>query len=238
MGGESTRPMATPVSLEQELERTIPVIERIRKQSPEVMMSIDTFKAKVAEEAVKAGAVIVNDISGGIADAKMLGTVAELGVPYILMHMRGTPHTMRSAENTAYGNVVRDVHDSLLARVSLAEEAGISRWNLILDPGVGFAFKTRHNLEVVGGLSQLRPLNLPVLVGPSKKGFLGELLKEKDLLFGDEKTNADSTARQWATAGIVSACAAHKADIVRVHDLPAMAQLLGIVDSVVRRKSL
>jgi dihydropteroate synthase/2-amino-4-hydroxy-6-hydroxymethyldihydropteridine diphosphokinase len=237
VGGESTRPMSSPVSLEQELDRVLPVIECIRKQSPEVVLSIDTTKAKVAEEAIKAGAMVVNDVSGGTADQHMLGVVAELGVPYILMHMRGNSQTMRSVQNTSYDDVVRDVHASLLSRALAAEKAGINRWNLILDPGVGFALKTHQNLQVIGSLSRLRPLGLPLLVGPSKKGFLGELLKERNLLFGEEKQSADSSSRQWATAGIVAACASQGADIVRVHDLPAMAQMLGIVDSVTRNST-
>jgi dihydropteroate synthase len=234
VGGESTRPMSEPISLEQELDRVLPVIERIRKQYPEVVVSIDTTKSKVAEEAVKAGAMVVNDISGGVADQSMLGVVAKLGVPYILMHLRGNSQTMRNPENVKYLDVAREVHDSLRKRALAAEKAGINRWNLILDPGIGFAFKTHQNLEVIRDLSRIRPLNLPLLVGPSRKGFLGELLHEKNLLFGEEKKSADSPARMWATAGIVSTCAAYGVDIVRVHDLPAMAQMLGVVDSVVR----
>lgn len=234
VGGESTRPMAAPVSADEELARVIPVIERVLKRNPEVVMSIDTMKAKVAEEAVRAGAQIVNDISGGEADENMLGVIARLSVPCVLMHLRGNSRTMRSEENTRYADLASDVHDSLQRRALAAEMAGINRWNIILDPGVGFSFQAHQNLELIRSLFLLRPLGLPLLVGPSRKGFLGELLKEKSLLFPEKAEGASSQARLWATAGVVSSCAMYGADIVRVHDLPQMAQLLGIVDSVSR----
>ncbi|KAL7576569.1 hypothetical protein ACA910_018061 [Epithemia clementina (nom. ined.)] len=177
IGGESTRPGAQPVPVDEELQRTIPVIARLRQVS-DICISIDTRNAAVAQAAIQAGADMVNDVSGGCHDPAMLETVASLGVPMILMHMRGTPQTMQSmTQYSTTTTVEQEVAEVLMQRVQAAEQAGISRWQLVVDPGIGFAKDQTGNLRLLKHLSQIRASvnNLPLLVGTSRKGFLGKL---------------------------------------------------------------
>jgi dihydropteroate synthase len=169
IGGESTRPGADRVSEAEEIARTIPVIKELAKQG--VKISIDTMRASTAEEAIKAGASIINDVSGGLADPLMLQTAARLHVPYIATHWRGQSKDMNS--KAIYGDVVSDVISELQERIDAALDAGISRDNLIIDPGLGFAKDADHNWAIIDAIDQFVAMGYPVLVGGSRKRFLG-----------------------------------------------------------------
>jgi dihydropteroate synthase len=169
IGGESTRPGADRVSEAEEIARTIPVIKELAKQG--VKISIDTMRASTAEAAIKAGASIINDVSGGLADPLMLQTAARLHVPYIAMHWRGQSKDMNS--KAIYGDVVSDVISELQERIDAALDAGISRDNLIIDPGLGFAKDADHNWAIIDAIDQFVAMGYPVLVGGSRKRFLG-----------------------------------------------------------------
>ena len=230
VGGQSSRPNAPDITAEEEIARILPAIEAI-KSLPEatgVAISVDTYRATVAEAAVKAGAHIVNDISAGLLDPEMLPTVARLGCTYIMMHMRGTPATMQDEENCSYPDgVIPTIASELRARIDAAQTAGIRRWRIILDPGVGFAKTQEQNSEVLRELGKLRTAprikNYPWLVGSSRKGFIGKITgvqKAKD--------------RSWGTAATVTAAVHGGADIVRVHDVKEMAQVAKMADAMYR----
>lgn len=195
-------------------------------EAKNVAVSIDTYRADVAAEAVCAGAHIVNDVSAGLMDDAMLPTVAKLGCTVCLMHMRGTPETMNSLAHYPDG-VVETVGRELLARVKAAEDAGIRRWRIILDPGIGFAKKQEHNLELLRRLNELRRYpglqGLPWLVGTSRKAFVGRITGVKE-----------AKERVWGTAATVTAAIQGGADIVRVHDVQEMAQVAKMADAVWR----
>lgn len=230
VGGQSTRPGAVLISAELELGRVLPVIQLIRSlpEAEKVAISVDTFYASVAEASVAAGADIINDVSAGLMDREMLPTVARLGCTICLMHMRGDPATM--ANLTEYPNgLLTDVSNELSARVRAAEAAGIRRWRIILDPGIGFSKTTEQNLQLLRLMSALRAspdlYGCPWLVGTSRKAFIGKItgVKEpKDRLLG--------------TAVAVSHAISGGADIVRVHDVPEMAQVAKLTDAIWRRE--
>jgi dihydropteroate synthase len=218
IGGESTRPDARPVAAEQELARVIPVIQAMRRQGLETPISIDTTKAVVAEAAVRAGADMVNDVSGGVLDPAMLPTVARLGVPICLMHMRGNPSTMQQL--TDYQDVVTEVGDFLAAQIAGALQHGIDRTNIIVDPGIGFAKTYDRNIELLRNLRLLRQrLDLPLLVGVSRKSFIGHILDRPV-----------PQQRGWGTAAACCAAIANGADILRVHDVAAIYDVSRVAD--------
>ncbi|KAI9799488.1 MAG: trifunctional dihydropteroate synthetase [Piccolia ochrophora] len=228
VGGQSSRPGADDISPQEEVARVVPVIEAIRTipGGRDVAISIDTYRALVAEEAVKAGADMVNDISGGTMDEAMLPTVARLGVTICLMHMRGTPQTMTKL--TSYPNgLIPTVGQELRDRVRAAEAAGVRRWRMMLDPGIGFAKNQAQNLEILRGFSQLKEMDglkeLPWLVGASRKGFIGKITGV-----------AEAKERSWGTAAAVAAAVAGGADIVRVHDVKEMSQVVKMADAIWR----
>jgi dihydropteroate synthase len=169
VGGESTRPGADRVSQEEEIARTIPVIAELAKHGATI--SIDTMRASTAQEAVQAGAAIINDVSGGLADDAMLQTAAQLKVPYIAMHWRGQSKDMNS--KAVYGDVVTDVISELNERIEAALDAGIEKNNLIIDPGIGFAKDVEHNWAIIDSIERFVSMGYPVLVGASRKRFLG-----------------------------------------------------------------
>ena len=220
IGGESTRPNAEAVSIEEELQRVIPVIERLRKESS-IPISIDTTKAVVAQKAIAAGADIVNDISGATFDREMLSTVAKLNVPIILMHMRGNPKTMQSL--TDYDDVVREVQEFLKTQVGKAIACGIKRSNIIIDPGIGFAKKAPQSLELLQRLNELKALSLPMLVGVSRKSFMRPILHQDD-----------AKQRVWGTAAACYSAIARGADILRVHDVAQMHDVCRVADAIER----
>ena len=209
VGGESTRPGAERISVETELTRVIPVIEQLSARG--MYVSIDTMRAEVARAAIAAGARMVNDVSGGLADPDMLPTVAELGVPVVLMHWRGPSKTMQ--ENIEYGNVVTDVCTELQQQAVRALAAGIERNNIILDPGIGFGKTFEHNWELLHQLDSLQALGYPVLVGVSRKRFLGALLAQSD---GSPRPERE---RDTASAVIAAQVLRRGAWGVRVHSV-------------------
>uniref|UniRef100_A0A0E0EEE9 Pterin-binding domain-containing protein n=1 Tax=Oryza meridionalis TaxID=40149 RepID=A0A0E0EEE9_9ORYZ len=219
IGAQSTRPFARRLSADEELERLVPVLDAITG-IPEMegkLLSVDTFYAEVAAEAVKRGVHIVNDVSGGQIDPRILEVVAELGVPYVTMHMRGDPSTMQSEQNLLYGDVCKEVASELYKRVRQAELSGIPLWRIVLDPGIGFSKNSKHNLEVIMGLESIRTeigkmslgaSHVPILLGPSRKRFLGEICNRVN------PTERDAATMVVATAGILNG-----ANIVRVHNV-------------------
>jgi dihydropteroate synthase len=222
IGGESTRPGAAAVSSKEELKRVIPVIQGIRQQGLQIPISIDTTKALVAKAAIEAGANIVNDVSGGIFDPDMLKTVAALGVPIALMHLRGTPATMQQL--TEYQDLVTEVGDFLEDRMQIAVDWGIDRSQLIIDPGIGFAKTADQSIELLRNLPILRQrLQLPLLVGVSRKSFIGHILQQPD-----------PQQRVWGTAAACCVAIANGADILRVHDVAAMYDVRRVADALFR----
>ena len=207
IGGESTRPGAERVSEAEEIERTIPVITELAKHGARI--SIDTMRANTAEAAVKAGASIINDVSGGLADAKMLQTAARLGVPYIAMHWRGQSKEMNS--KAIYNDVVIDVISELQERITAALDAGIEVGNLIIDPGLGFAKDAEHNWKIIDSVQSFVELGYPVLIGASRKRFLG----------GD---NPDE--REQATIDLTKRLATTGVWAVRVHSVKPHKEVL------------
>jgi len=200
VGGESTRPGAPPVPPARELDRVLPVLERLRG----LPLSIDTRRASVAARALDAGVLVVNDVSAG-ADPEMLPLVAERGAGLVLMHMRGDPATMQA--DPRYDDVVREVEDYLLGRAATAEAAGVARDRILLDPGIGFGKTVVHNLALLAALPRLAGRGYPVLVGVSRKSFLGAI------------TGRDAAGRGDATTAAVALAAFHGAAVVRVHDV-------------------
>jgi len=220
VGGQSTRPGAAEISLEEELDRVLSVLQVLR-QEISVPISVDTTRAAVARAAVvETGADLVNDISGAI-DPDMLSTVAQLGVPIVLMHMRGTPQTMQQLTN--YEDLMGEIYQFLESRIAAAIAAGIDRSRIIIDPGIGFAKTYNQNLEILRRLSVFRSLKCPILVGPSRKGFIGRILNQPE-----------PKARIWGTAAACCAAIAHGADILRVHDVREMRDVCRVADAIFR----
>ena len=226
IGGESTRPGAEDVLLEEELRRTIPVIQRIRELSSDVPISIDTRRSAVARAAVQAGADLVNDVSGGSFDPDMLSTVAGLGVPIVLMHMRGTPKTMQTM--TEYENVVDDVANALSEASQAATAAGIPRWLQVADPGIGFAKDMQGNLSLLRHLARIRTVtnHLPMLIGTSRKGFLGTLTGVKEAVDRDYATVASCVAALCLDEQCSSGT------ILRVHNPAAMVPAVKVMEAI------
>jgi dihydropteroate synthase len=215
VGGESTRPGASPVDEAEELRRVLPVIERIRGLLP---ISIDTTKAAVAARAIEAGAVVVNDVSGATADPEMLSVVATRGAAIILMHRKGTPQTM--GRLARYRDVVDEVKAFLGARIEAALAAGVARGRIAVDPGIGFAKNATHNLTLLARIDEIVALGFPVVVGASRKRFLGSLLDLPPV----ERLEGTVTASLLAVDG--------GARIVRVHDVAPMARALRVAQAI------
>jgi len=219
VGGESTRPGSAPVSADEELERVHPVIQRLAELHPAVPISIDTRKANVAAEALDAGATIVNDVSGG-ADPAMFDVVRDREAAVVLMHMRGDPTTMQEAPH--YDDVVGEVHEYLRQRIEAAELAGIDPERIAIDPGIGFGKDLDHNLELMHGVDAFLDLGRPVLVGPSRKKFIGTIL---DLPMEE---------RVEGTVGAVVWMVARGAHLVRVHDVKEVVRAVRVSDAIAR----
>ncbi len=218
VGGESTRPGSEPVSAGEERDRVVFVIETLASKSP-VPISVDTRKPEVARAALEAGAVIVNDISGG-RSPEMFEAVRAAGAGMVLMHMQGEPKDMQEAPH--YDDVVAEVHEYLRERIEVAEFAGIQPDRLCLDPGIGFGKDLHHNLALMRHIDALLDLGRPVLVGPSRKRFIGTLL------------DAPEDDRVEGTAAAVAWLAGRGAHIVRVHDVRAMVRVVRVVDAIAR----
>ncbi len=220
VGGESTRPGAEPVPLEEELRRVVPAVEALR-EAVEVPISVDTTKAEVARQALQAGADLVNDISALRFDPDMARVVAEAGCGVVLMHMKGTPKDMQ--RNPQYADVVAEVREFLAERLRWADQQGISRDRVVLDPGFGFGKRPEHNLALVRNLRVFRDLGCPVLLGPSRKSTIGVVVG-----------GLPPAERVEGTAAVVALAVAYGADVVRVHDVRVMARVVRMADAVVR----
>ena len=218
VGGESTRPGAVRVPLDEERRRVVPVVRRLVEAG--AVVSVDTTRAVVAQEAVDAGAVVVNDVSGGLADPAMSGVVARTGVVYVAMHWRGHADVMDSLAQ--YDDVVADVRAELATRLAAVIEAGARPEQVVLDPGLGFAKPGSDNWPLLAHLDALHTLGRPVLVGASRKRFLGHLLA------GADGVPAPPTARDGATAAVTALAAAAGAWCVRVHDVPGSADAVRV----------
>lgn len=218
IGGESTRPGAEQVSESEELKRVIPVIEKIRTDNPTILISIDTTKASVAKHAVEAGADIINDVSGLSFDNNMIGIVESFNIPVVIMHMKGNPKNMQLNPN--YKDIVNEILDFFKMKIKIAIQSGINRSMIILDPGIGFGKTVEHNFELLSRLNEFNVLELPIMIGPSRKSFIGITL---DLPPED---------RLEGTAAAVSAGVMNGASIVRVHDVKSMKRVVRIIEKV------
>jgi len=229
VGGESTRPGSQPLSAAEETERVLPVIEAIVHEFPEAIISIDTYKAKVAEAAFRAGAHILNDVWGLRADPELASVAASSGVPVVLMHNRSNPASVEVRAQlgnayigSTYENLMEDVRRELLFSVDLAAKAGIEASRIILDPGIGFGKTREHNLELINRLAEIRALGFPVLLGSSRKSFIGFTL------------DLPADQRIEGTAATVAVGITRGADIIRVHDVKEMARIAKMTDAIVR----
>ena len=218
IGGESTRPGAEPVSAKEELNRVIPVIEQLRART-DIMISIDTSKSEVAAAALNAGALIINDVTAGRGDEKMLPLAATRKAALVLMHMQGEPRTMQ--ENPQYGDVVREVADFFRQQYTRALECGVDPMRLAFDPGIGFGKTLEHNLSLLKHLESLRVHDRPLAIGVSRKSSLGKLIGSNEM-----------AARRAPTIALTAILRARGADIVRVHDVKENVAALRTVEEV------
>jgi dihydropteroate synthase len=219
VGGESTRPGSLSVDVEEELRRAIPVIAEIHRQRPEACISIDTRRRVVAEAASAAGARMINDVSGFRDEPEMIDLARETGVDVVVMHMLGTPKTMQT--EIVYNSFPDDIYEFFQERVIALENAGIAPDKIILDPGIGFGKTFDQNLILINRLDFFKPLGKRILLGPSRKAFLGKILNEPV-----------AAARDMGTVGVVAVAALKGASIVRVHDVPSAVHVCKVVDAV------
>ena len=221
VGGESTRPGAEPVAAEEELRRVIPVIEQLRAES-EVIISIDTSKGEVARAAIRAGASIVNDVTGGRGDEEMMPLIAETKSAFIIMHMQGTPQTMQVAPQ--YTNVVSEISDFFRQQYARAIVYSIDTMAIAFDPGIGFGKTLEHNLELLAQLERLRACDRPIVIGVSRKSFLGRLIN-----------SAQISDRLAPAVALTSLLRARGADVLRVHDVKENANALKVTEAILQR---
>jgi dihydropteroate synthase len=231
IGGESTRPGAQPVTVEEEMDRVVTVIQAIAAELPEAAISVDTYRASVAEAALQAGASMVNDVWGLNVDPDLAGVIARHGVPVVLMHNRSSwAHAEIQAHlggryiGMPYDNLLEDVKRELLESVAIARAAGVADANILLDPGIGFGKTVEQNLELLDRLDEIKKLGFPVLLGPSRKSFIGYTL------------NLPPDQRLEGTAAAVAIGIARGADIIRVHDVAFMARVAKMADAITRRR--
>ena len=222
IGAESTRPGALPVDEQEERRRLVPVVAAVAK-AVSVPISVDTSKAEVAKAAIDAGAIMVNDVTALRGDSAMVGVVAQAGVALVLMHMQGTPDIMQHAPQ--YDDVVGEVAQFLAERVRYAIDQGVARDRIVVDPGIGFGKTLGHNLDLLANLRVFAELGYPLLVGPSRKGFIGQL------------TDQSVEARGWGTAGVVALAVEQGANILRVHDVGPMKDVAKVAVAIARRIS-
>lgn len=218
VGGQSTRPGAEQISLAEELDRVLPVVSALRDQGNPLPISVDTTRAAVAAAALDRGADWINDISGGTFDPEIFDVAAQHQAPIVLMHLRGTPATMQSL--THYDDLLGEIAQFLQTQGSIALAAGVRPDRIIFDPGIGFAKTYGQNLEIFQGLPQLRALGYPLLVGPSRKSFIGKILDQPN-----------PKERIWGTAAACCGAIAGGADILRVHD-GEMVQVCRVADAL------
>jgi dihydropteroate synthase len=221
IGAESTRPGAEPLSLEEEMKRLIPGVESLRKNFPEAVISVDTYKAVVAKAAVEAGADIINDISGLSFDSNMADTIARLGVPVIIMHIKGTPKDMQ--KDPRYDDVIGEIKEFFEDKMALAAKSGIKREQIVLDPGLGFGKRNEDNLCILKNIREFRSLGRPILIGHSRKGTISKVLGCK----GPEEA-------LYGTLAISAYCALNYIEILRVHDVLENKQVVTMISAIQR----
>jgi dihydropteroate synthase len=222
IGGESTRPGSEPITIEEELMRTIPVIGAISKEV-KIPLSIDTYKSEVAKRALDAGASMVNDISGLRFDPKMPEVVSEYKVPVVIMHIRGNPRDMQ--QNPVYEALIPEIMDYLRTGMIIARQAGISEDMIVIDPGIGFGKTFDHNLQVIHNLHELTLLEKPILIGLSRKAFIGKIL-------GDIPV----TERLEGAAAAISISIMNGANIIRAHDVKEIVKVAKVADAIKKEK--
>jgi dihydropteroate synthase len=225
IGGESSRPFSTPVSEDEELSRVIPVIEKLSGRI-DVPISIDTVKPGVAKAALDAGASIINDISAFEKNPAMADLAARRRIPVVLMHMKGTPETMQVDPN--YSDLMAEITNYLHARAAFAMEKGVKKENIILDPGIGFGKTVEHNLVLINHLEKLNSLGFPVLMGPSRKSFIQNILSQKE----KKEVGPDNVKTEYGTLAAAAASILRGAHIVRVHDVEKIKPFTNIIDSI------
>ncbi|MCK5553622.1 MAG: dihydropteroate synthase [Deltaproteobacteria bacterium] len=219
IGGESTRPGSKPLPVDEELRRVIPVIEALSAKV-EIPISIDTYKSSIAEKALEAGAEMINDISGLKFDRKMANVAAKYGVPVVLMHIKGTPEVMQL--DVHYDCLLSEIMEYLEQGIEIAEGAGIDPKLIIIDPGIGFGKSVEDNLKIIRHLAELKSLGKPILLGPSRKSFIGKIL------------NAPIEQRDEGTLASISAAIMNGANIIRVHEVGPARKTARIVDAILR----
>ncbi|RJQ32744.1 MAG: dihydropteroate synthase [Actinobacteria bacterium] len=217
IGGESTRPGSVAVSLEEELQRVIPAIKAI-KSSVDIPISIDTSKPQVAKQAIEAGVDMVNDVAG-LRDRELMKVVAEANIPTCIMHMQGKPRVMQ--DNPKYDDVVGDIKKFLSMQAQSAIEAGLDSKNITIDPGIGFGKTLEHNLEILRRLKEFKDAGYPILIGPSRKSFIGAI------------TGKEVEERVWGTQASVACAILGGADIIRVHDVAEMKEVATVTDAII-----
>lgn len=225
IGGESTRPFSDAVSVEEEIQRVVPVIERLSKRIS-IPISIDTTKADVAEHAIKAGASMINDISSLRFDPEMADVAADYGVPVILMHMLGNPKTMQNEPK--YDDLIGQIKAFFENEIDLAEQKGISKSKIIIDPGIGFGKTFDHNLSLIKNLHEFKTLNVPILIGTSRKAFIRHLLKDET----NKDVHPQSRIVETGTQASVAAAVLNGAHFVRVHDVASTRITVKIIDAI------
>jgi len=219
IGGESTRPGSSPVTASEEIERVVPLISELAGRI-DVPISVDTSKSEVALEALKCGASIINDITGLRGDSKMAEVAARFDVPVVLMHIKGTPREMQ--RDPTYNDLIPEILGSLKGSIELAESAGVDPGKIIVDPGIGFGKTLEHNLAIIKGLEEFKALEKPILIGTSRKSFIGAILSNE----------ADD--RLMGTAASVALAIANGADMVRVHDIKEIREVARVADAICR----
>ncbi|ABI45666.1 dihydropteroate synthase [Synechococcus sp. CC9311] len=221
LGAQSTRPNAMEVGAEEELKRLLPTLRAIRKEHPEVLISVDTFLAAVANQALEAGADWINDVSGGRRDPEMFSLIASAGCPFVLMHSRGNSQTMDHCTDYGRTGVVKGVINELRAATEHAQKAGVNQNQLIWDPGLGFAKTTEQNLALLKQLESIVAEGIPLLLGPSRKRFIGAVLDEPR-----------ANARLWGTAAVCARAVDAGVAILRVHDVGPIHQVVTMASAI------
>ena len=222
IGGESTKPGSDPVSVDEELNRVIPIINEVKKTSNDILISVDTYKSVIAKEAIKAGADIINDISGLAFDEDMAPLLAKKDIPVIIMHIQGKPKTMQ--HNIYYDDLINDIKKYFKKRCDYAIKSGIKKSNIILDPGIGFGKTFKHNYKLLKNLEIFKDMAYPLLIGPSRKAFIGDVLK----LPPDERVEGTIAT---VVAGILNG-----AKIVRVHDVKENKRAIMVTENILAAK--
>ena len=222
IGGESTKPGSNPVSADEELNRVIPIINEIKKNNNDILISVDTYKSVVAKEAIDTGAEIINDISGLVYDKDMAPLLAKNDIPVIIMHIKGKPKTMQ--KNISYNDLIDDIKQYFQNRCNYAIKSGIKKNNIILDPGIGFGKTFNHNFKLLKNLKTFKEMEYPLLIGPSRKAFIGNVLK----LPPDERVEGTIAT---VVAGILNG-----ANIVRVHDVKENKRAITVTENILAAK--